>query len=386
MLLRRVELIDVRSYRHVVLRLDPGVALIVGANAHGKTSLLEAVYRVAAGSSHRVSSDTPLVRHNAPVGYVRVGLQTDAGRDRTVELELRPGQGSRARVDGQETRRLADAVGVLRAVLFAPEDVMVIRGDPACRRRFLDELLSQRRPAYAALRSDYERVVRQRNQLLKSAQRLGPGARGSAARTMQVWTDELARQGGLLLAARIAATHAVAAATRRVYEELADHPDPVGVSYRSSVGFEVAGHADGEVPGSDDLAERLAARLAALGEDERRRRVTLVGPHRDDLKLSLKGLPARDYASHGQAWSLALALRLGSCEVLAEFGDRPVVLLDDVFAELDSERRRRLAGICKRWDQVLVTAAVEDEMPAGDAAVDVWMENGESVARRRHGR
>jgi DNA replication and repair protein RecF len=386
-LLRRLELVDFRSYRHAELVLDAGVTLVVGPNAYGKTNLVEAAHRVATGSSHRVSSDTPLVRAGAQAGYVRVGLVTDAGRCRRVEVELRPGRANRVRVDGQEVRRPAEAVGVLRAVLFAPEDLAIVRGDPGERRRFLDDLLSQRRPAYATARSEYERVLRQRNQLLRTARDgprpAGTAGVGSVAATLQVWTDQLVEYGANLTAARIAAVHALSGPVRSLYRELADRAEPVALTYRSSSGLEVAADAEAGIPDPDVVAGRLRDALAAVAGDERARGVTLIGPHRDDLDVAVRGLPARGYASHGQLWSLALALRLGTYEVMAEVGDRPVVLLDDVFAELDDARRERLAAACTVFDQVIVTAAVERDVPLDGAVVDVQMPDDASRATPR---
>lgn len=379
MLLRRLELVDIRSYERGVLDLGAGTTVLVGPNAHGKTNLLEAAYRIATGGSHRVSSDAPIVRHGAEVGYIRATLETDAGRARTVELELRPGRGSRARVDGQDVRRTADAVGVLRVVLFAPEDLAIVRGDPSERRRFLDEVLVQRRPTYAAAKSDYERVLRQRNQLLRTAR----GRGHDVDATIEVWTDQLVTTGSVLTAARIAAVHALQGPTDGFYRDLADRPEPVGMAYRASLGIEVEGTAGEPTPPPDDLAERFRAQLALRSDDERARGVTLVGPHRDDLDLSLRGLPTRGYASHGQMWSLALALRLATFEVLADVGERPVVLLDDVFAELDDARRERLATACEHREQVVVTTAVERDVPLDGAVVDVRMDGGSSTAVRR---
>ena len=188
------------------MEFGPGPSVLVGANGNGKSNLIEAVHRVATGGSYRAANDAPLVRRDASAAYIRVGLDTDAGRRRTVELELRPGKGSRSQVDGAPVRRTSDAVGVLRAVLFAPEDLAIVRGDPSERRRFLDELLGQRRPAYAAARSEYERALRQRNRLLRTAHL----ARGTAIETLDAWTTQLARHGALLVAARAAAVTALA--------------------------------------------------------------------------------------------------------------------------------------------------------------------------------
>lgn len=380
MYLRHLELADIRSYARASVDLAPGVTVLVGPNAQGKTNLLEAVQRAATGSSHRVAGDGPLVRAGADVGVIRAELVTDEGRRRTLELEVGTGRRTRTRVDGQDVRRGVDALGVLRVVLFAPEDVTIVRGDPSERRRFLDELLSQRRPAFAVARSEYERVLRQRNQLLKQARGLSGAAAATAAGTLTVWTEQLVAHGTQLLAARIAAVRALAPAVDAAYHDLADRPEPIGLTYRSSIGLEVRGDdAVGDrVPDPGPLAASMRRRLAELADDERQRGLTLVGPHRDDLELAIGPLPARGYSSHGEAWSLALALKLATQTVLAEVGDRPVVLLDDVFAELDVTRRQRLAAACDAFDQVLVTAAVEEDVPLGGARIEVRLRDGVS--------
>ena len=382
MQLRHLELVDVRSYDRARLDLPVGATVLVGPNAQGKTNLLEAVQRVATGGSHRVASDGPLVRMGEEVGLIRCELQTDAGRRRRVEVEIGTGRRTRTRVDGQDVRRAAEAIGVLRAVLFAPEDLTIVRGDPGDRRRFLDELLSQRRPAFAAARADYDRALRQRNQLLKRSRHLSGSASDVAGVTIAAWTEQLVTLGSQLLAARIAAVRALAGPVDRCYRELADRPEPVAVRYRSSAG-EVVDElvqetAAGPVPAVAPLARALTAAYEQVAGEERARGVTLVGPHRDEVELTIGALPAKGYASHGEAWSLALALKLGTFDVLAEVGDRPVVLLDDVFAELDTTRRDRLAAACDRFDQVLVTAAVEADVPLAGHRIDVRLVDGVS--------
>jgi DNA replication and repair protein RecF len=362
-LLESLELADFRSYRTVGVVFGPGAAILVGRNARGKTNVLEAIYYLATGSSHRTSSDAPLVRAGCDAAIVRARARTDAGRELRIEYELRPGGRNRARVGGQAQTRARDAIGLLRAVLFAPEDVQMVRGDPAERRRFLDDLLTQRRPAYHAARQEYERVLRQRNALLRAAR--GRGAPPTA--TLETWTDALVRAGSTILAARIAVVHALAGPTTRAYADLSDDDSEtaaqVGLEYQLSTGRRVAGSAGEGVPDPGELADELRAGLSERSDAELERGVTLAGPHRDDLGMTLSGLPAKGFASHGETWSVVLALRLASHEVLFEVGDEPIVLLDDVFAELDEFRRERLATHCRRFGQVLVTAAVADDVP-----------------------
>lgn len=359
----RLELRDFRSYEHLVVGFPAGTSVLIGRNAQGKTNLLEAVHYLAGGSSHRVAADQPLVRRGAEAAIIRAVALTDAGRTLNVEYELRPGGRSRARVGGQQQARAGDAIGLVRSVLFAPEDVGVVRGDPADRRRFLDELLTARRPAYGAARTGYDRILRQRNALLRGARQRGdhPGE------TLGTWTAALVAAGSALLAARIALVHALAGPTRRAYEDLlGSRPSAqvdVGLCYQLSTGRRVDGREGGGVPDPQDLAIELYEGLEEMAEAEYERGITLAGPHRDDLVIELGGLPAKGFASQGETWSLLLALRLAGREVLYEVGDEPIVLLDDVFAELDDERRERLAAHCRRFGQVLVTGAVDDDVP-----------------------
>lgn len=387
MLLQHLELVDIRSFDRASITFAPGVTVLVGPNAQGKTNLLEAVNRAATGGSHRVAGDGPLVRAGAEVGVIRCELRTDEGRRRTLELEVGTGRRTRTKVDGQDVRRSADAAGVLRVVLFAPEDMTIVRGDPSDRRRFLDDLLSQRRPAFAAVKADYERALRQRNQLLKRARTLTAGARDAATSTIEVWTDQLVAHGTQLIAARIAAVRNLRGPVDAFYRDLADRQEPITLRYRSSAGEEVGaevGHDDGiAVPDTAPITEAFRRELDRSAAEERSRGITLVGPHRDDLELAIGALPARGYASHGEAWSLALALKLATFRVLEDVGDRPVVLLDDVFAELDTTRRARLAAACEGFDQVLVTAAVEADVPLDGARVEVRIEEGRSSLRPR---
>jgi DNA replication and repair protein RecF len=364
-MIEHLELVDFRAYSSVSVGFTEGPNVLVGRNAEGKTNVLEAVNYLATGSSHRTSSDGPLVRFGREAAIIRARARSDAGRELRVEYELRPGGRSRARVGGQAQQRVREAIGVVRTVLFAPEDTQLVRGDPSDRRRFLDDLLTQRRPAYHAARQEYDRVLRQRNALLKTAR--GRGV--PSASTLATWTDALVGAGSAVLAARIAAVHALCGPTARAYADLlagdAGAAARVQLDYQLSTGRTVHGDPGEGVPDPSALAAELRAGLDERLPSEIDRGVTLAGPHRDDLVLTLSDLPAKGFASHGETWSLVLALRLASREVLFEVGDEPIVLLDDVFAELDEGRRRRLAAHCERFGQVLVTAAVADDVPLG---------------------
>jgi DNA replication and repair protein RecF len=352
---RALSLTDFRSYPSASLDFEPGVTAFVGPNGQGKTNLVEAVGYLATLASHRAAHDAPLVRSGAERAVVR-GVVTDAGRDATIEVEISPGRANRARLNGSVVSRARDVLGVLRTVLFAPEDLAIVKGDPAQRRTYLDDLLVARAPRFAAVRSDYDRVLKQRNALLKSA---GNARRsGGNLRTLDVWDTHLAEAGAALLAGRLELVAALAPLVDKAYTEVSGGAGPVSVEYRSVLADEVT-----RTPDRGVLGAALAAALAEARERELDRGVTLVGPHRDDLDLSISALPARGYASHGESWSLALALRLAGYDLLRSEGSEPVLVLDDVFAELDDRRRAALAQLVEPAEQVLITAAVAADVP-----------------------
>jgi len=355
-----LSLTDFRSWSQVELDLGPGPTALVGQNGQGKTNLVEALGYVASLSSHRVSVDAPLVRAGADRAIVRARVER-AGRATLVEVELNPGKANRARVNRAPVPRPREVVGLLRTVLFAPEDLSLVRGDPGERRRFLDDLLVLRAPRLAGVRGDYERVLKQRNALLKTAF-LARRSGGGDMRTLDVWDAHLARTGAELLAARLALVDGLDPHVSKAYAEVSAGQGETGLTYRSSLGEALP-------PGGARtvLEEALLAELVRVRPQEVERGVSLVGPHRDELVLSLGGLPVKGYASHGESWSVSLALRLASYQLLcgdAADGDgEPVLVLDDVFAELDVGRRDRLAQLVGSAEQVLVTAAVADDVP-----------------------
>lgn len=358
---------DFRSYAAADVALGPGVTAFVGRNGQGKTNLVEAVDYVARLSSHRVSSDAPLVRFGADQAVIRAAVVRD-DRQALLEIEINPGRSNRARINKSPLPRSRELLGMVRTVLFSPEDLTLVKGDPSERRRFLDDLLVQRAPRYAGVRSDYDRVLKQRNSLLKTAglaRRGGPGSsRGeSALATLGVWDAHLARAGAELLAARIALVEQLGPLVGTAYEAVARgaRRDDATMSYKAS--FELPEH-DPRSPDRVLFAEALLAEVERRRDDEIDRGISLVGPHRDELALTLGPLPVKGYASHGESWSFALALRLASYDLLRADGDDPILILDDVFAELDTERRERLAELVAGAEQVLVTAAVPDDVPA----------------------
>ncbi|MFE9631716.1 DNA replication/repair protein RecF [Streptomyces sp. NPDC006463] len=355
-----LSLADFRSYARAEVPLDPGVTAFVGPNGQGKTNLVEAIGYLSTLGSHRVSSDAPLVRMGADRAIIRAAV-TQGERQQLVELELNPGRANRARINRSSQVRPRDVLGIVRTVLFAPEDLALVKGDPGERRRFLDELVTARSPRMAAVRSDYERVLKQRNTLLKSAAMARRhGGRSMDLSTLDVWDQHLARAGAELLAQRLDLIATLLPLADKAYEQLAPGGGPLGLSYKSSAGEPVD---SGAARGREAIYEVLLAALSEVRKQEIERGVTLVGPHRDDLLLRLGELPAKGYASHGESWSYALALRLASYELLRSEGAEPVLILDDVFAELDARRRERLAELVAPGEQVLVTAAVDDDVP-----------------------
>ncbi len=364
-----MSLVDFRSYEQVDVTFEPGVNALVGPNGQGKTNLVEAVGYLATLSSHRVSSDAPLIRDGASRAVVRARV-AKAEREATLEVEITAGKANRARINRGSPVRAREIVGIVRQVLFAPEDLALVKGDPDGRRRFMDQLLVQRTPRLAGVLSDLDRVLRQRSALLKSAgaARRGHG-RAPDLSTLDVWDAKAAQVGAEIVVARRQLVDALRPHVTAAYDEVSAGQGAVETVYRSSLDTSVA---DETGPVDEDLGlveARLLAAMSTLRDKEIDRGVSLVGPHRDDLGLALGGLPAKGYASHGESWSFALALRLASWRLLADDpmtsdDAEPILLLDDVFAELDVRRRDRLAGLVADAAQVIVTAAVPDDVPA----------------------
>jgi DNA replication and repair protein RecF len=392
----QLQVADFRSWESARLDLRPGVTVLVGANGQGKTNLVEALAYLATLGSHRVATDAALVRRGAGSAVVRATV-VNAGRQLLVELEINPGRANRARINRTPARRPRELLGILRAVLFAPEDLALVRGDPGERRRFLDELLVQRAPRLAALRADYDRVLKQRSALLKTSGAARRSGGAADLRTLDVWDGHLARHGAELLAARLDLVADLAPHVSAGYAAVAPESEPAGLRYRSSLpsaqpaaqpptrpapvaaaepdgrptaGTDVPscagyGRAGGPRAEVELLHQAMLDELGRARPAELERGVCLVGPHRDELDLMLGGEVARGFASHGESWSFALALRLASFELLRADGDGsdPVLILDDVFAELDVRRRARLAKLAGTAEQVLVTAAVAQDIP-----------------------
>jgi DNA replication and repair protein RecF len=383
--LRHLQLGSFRNWDRVDLALRPGPTVFVGRNGEGKTNLVEAVGYLATLSSHRVAGDAPLVRQGASQAVVRAALRRE-DRELLVEIEINPGKANRVRVNRAPLPRPRELLGLVKSVLFAPEDLVLVRGDPAERRRFLDDLLVSRTPRLAAVRSDYDRVLKQRNALLKSGRALlktARTARGDALATLDVWDGQLVDLGGQLLAARLRLVADLAPHVARAYAGVAGADAAVAaLGYASTVplagdGTPVAEGAALSTAG--ELSAALRERVAERRSDEVDRGMTLVGPHRDDLVISLGSLPAKGFASHGESWSLALALKLGCFALLRADGDEPILVLDDVFATLDADRRAALATVARSAEQSLVTAAVLDDVPAELRSTVVQVAGGQAV-------
>jgi DNA replication and repair protein RecF len=368
--LTRLALTDFRSYADLSIELGPGATTFSGPNGEGKTNLVEAVGYLATLGSHRVATDAPLVRYGAERAVVRAAVTGARGRA-LVEVELNPGRANRVRLNRAQLPRPRDILGALRTVLFAPEDLALVKGDPGERRRFLDDLLVATAPRYAGLRADYERVLRQRTALLKSAGAKGHlrgAARESMTTTLDAWDAQLARTGAPLLAGRLRLVAALRPHVAAAYGTVAGGSSGTApaMSYRASA-LDSQGPDTAESGEEDQVPVLEAAMLKSLAGvrvSELDRGVCLVGPHRDELELSLGRLPARGYASQGESTSLALALRLASFALLREGDEDPVLILDDVFAELDAGRRDRLAVMVADAEQVLITAAVPADVPS----------------------
>nr|WP_245354229.1 DNA replication/repair protein RecF [Brachybacterium sacelli] len=388
-----LDLTDYRSYPRLTLAVRPGITVMVGQNGQGKTNIVEALWYLATLSSHRVPHDAALVHRGESTAIIRASF-VRADRPLQVDLEITPGKSNRARLQGQNVARLRDVLGEVRAVLFAPEDLGLVKADPEGRRRFLDELLFEIAPRYASVKADYDRVLKQRSNLLKQmrSMRRGGGGRSvggldpadSAASTVEVWDQQLARFGAELLRARLHLVNRLRphvgysylrVSTDEGAEESLDLPpdqrgnlsSPADVAYRSTV-LDELGSAPGELPSTLEIHDVLLRLLASRHDEEVDRGITLTGPHRDDLEIRLHDFPAKGYASHGESWSFALALRLASYDLLrleeGDLGDgEPILILDDVFSELDTRRRERLGGIVTGASQVLITTANDTDIP-----------------------
>ena len=390
MFIKHLSLASFRNYKNAEIALQPGVNLLVGPNGQGKTNLVEAIRYLSTLSSHRVAGYLPLIKQDEPQAAVRA-MASHADRDILIELELNRDSANKARVNKSPVPRVRDILGLVNSVTFAPEDLDIVKRDPTNRRAFIDELVVQVWPRFAGVYSDFERVLKQRNTLLKTARQTG--AKGSALSTLDAWDQSLVSYGSEIIAARVDLVERLRPHLFEAYQSIAIANNEPRILVKSSL----LGTAIPSGWGDDDDAEDLeyiqtadrteiealySAKLATVRIKELERGITLVGPHRDDLVLMLGTLPAKGYASHGESWSYALALRLASIALLraeTRTGD-PILILDDVFAELDAGRRARLAGMVAGNEQVLITAAVAEDVPEELIATVFHVKHGEVSA------
>jgi DNA replication and repair protein RecF len=361
--------VDFRSYSFVEINLEPGVTTFIGSNGQGKTNLVEAISYCSTLSSHRVSQDLPLVKADQPRAIVRTGVKY-LDRTNWLEVEIWPSKTNKAKLNGSDCKKTKDILGILQTITFSPEDLILVKGDPGQRRYFLDELLVQKSSSYAGIKTDYERVLKQRNALLKSA---GPARRknlDSVLSTLDIWNEQLINFGSQIILARHQIINELLPYVSKSYAELAPSSKALNITYLPNV--------SAENMTLNDLVTAMKQKLQERQQDELDRGLTLVGPHRDDLEIMIGELPAKGYASHGESWSVALALRLASFDLLkatSPAGD-PVLILDDVFAELDVARRNQLILRVKNVEQVLITAAVAEDVPKELVGNKLYVNNG----------
>jgi len=361
--------VDFRSYSFVEINLEPGVTTFIGSNGQGKTNLVEAISYCSTLSSHRVSQDLPLVKSDQPRAIVRTGVKY-LDRTNWLEVEIWPSKTNKAKLNGSDCKKTKEILGILQTITFSPEDLILVKGDPGDKRHFLDELLVQKSSSYAGVKSDYDRVLKQRNALLKSA---GPARKNnleSVLATLDVWNDQLVNFGSQIIFSRNQIINELLPYVSKSYAELAPTSKALNIKYLPNVATESMTQTDLVVAMKEKLQERQ--------QDELDRGLTLVGPHRDDMEIFIGELPAKGYASHGESWSVALALKLASFDLLkatSPAGD-PVLILDDVFAELDAARRNQLILRVKNVEQVLITAAVMEDVPKELVGNKLFVNNG----------
>lgn len=382
--IKHLSLSNFRNYSTLELPLQPGVNLLVGRNGQGKTNLVEAIFYAATLNSHRVSGYLPLVKHQQDKAVLRI-LAGFEDRENLIELELNVSGANRARINRSDTPRVRDVLGLVSAVIFSPEDLDIVKRDPSNRRAFIDDLLVQLTPRLAGVFSDYDRVLKQRNTLLKTSRNLPKDSPG--LETLAAWDDSLIKLGTEIIAFRQDLIKRIAAPLLSSYDAIADEKNNPSIKYKSSLTgsniVEPEVFVEDFLVTSDreEIETQFRTKLELVKAKELERGISLVGPHRDDLVLYLGDYPAKGFVSHGESWSYALALKLASAQLLREearAGD-PILILDDVFAELDSTRRTRLANLVSDNEQVLITAAVVEDVPTELSANRIFVTAGEIV-------
>ncbi|MGB7449750.1 MAG: DNA replication/repair protein RecF [Ornithinimicrobium sp.] len=383
MRLTRVELADFRGYQKAEVVLPAGVSTLLGRNGQGKTNFVEAVGYVATLASHRVAGDAPLVRYGCDRAVIRAEVVRES-RSALVEIEIVTGRANRARLNRSPVSRQREVLGTVRTILFAPEDLALVKADPSERRRFLDDLLVARQPRWQGVRQDYDKALKQRNALLKSQRTARRSDVPSDAATLAVFDSHLAQIGGALTYARLRLLRDLVPFLQHAYAAISDSTTAVSATYRPSWAQALPlPEGSAEMPDAEDIGHAMMQTMQQWATEERERGVSLVGPHRDEVYLALGEMPARGYASHGESWSIALALRLASFFLLRrDLSTDPVLILDDVFAELDTGRRERLAEMVADCEQVLVTAAVPQDVPSQLGEGTVFEVDAQTISAR----
>jgi DNA replication and repair protein RecF len=343
-LISNLNLTNYRSYSTLDLILKPGISIFVGKNGEGKTNIAEAILYLTFLSSHRASGNTPLIKLGNQSAYIRAKVKYPE-REILVELEINSDKANRAKVNQNQVRSQKEIFGIVQTIYFSPEDLDIVRGDPSERRRFIDQLLTLRSPRVAGVISDYERAVKQRNSLLKTR---------ASIDALNPWDKQVAELGGELITLRMSALDELQPLFNQVYKGISESK-PAQIIYKSSI--------ENPTLNQSENSEKILERLVNNHSAELERGLTLTGPHRDDLPLILGEHLVKGYASHGESWSIALSLKLATYNLLKSDGLSPILILDDVFSELDEERRERLVEIAKKAEQTIITVAVENDLP-----------------------
>ena len=344
MLITNLNLTNYRSYSTLDLNLSSGITIFVGKNGEGKTNIAESILYLTFLNSHRASGNTPLVKLGANAAYIRAKVKYPE-REILVELEINIDKANRAKINQNPTRSQKEIFGIVQAIYFSPEDLDIVRGDPSERRRFIDQLLTLRSPRVAAVISDYERAVKQRNSLLKTR---------ASTQALEPWDKQVADFGGQLISLRLSGLAQLTPLFNQIYKEISN-VKPAEIIYKSSL--------EGSSENATENSEKIMEKLITNRSSELERGLTLTGPHRDDLLLTLGDHQVKGYASHGESWSIALSLKLATYNLLKSDGLSPILILDDVFSELDEDRREKLSQIAKTAEQTIITVAVESDLP-----------------------
>ncbi len=355
MQISKLSLRNFRNHENLDLSFSSGATTIVGRNGRGKTNIVEAVHYLATLGSHRVSQDAPLIRNGQSTASVLANVEKHK-RQAQVELIINYPGTNKVSLNGNPLTRPRDILGLVTTVIFSPEDLELVKGEPSARRKFIDELSTLLAPKFSNTRSDYERTLKQRNTLLKSLGRRSPSPQARA--TLDAWDEQLISSGSEMIFTRLENIKKIQPHVTEFGTTISGDTEPLHLNYLNS-------WLSPETKDIKEIENLFRAELENRNKDEIDRGLTLVGPHRDDLNIQLSDMPAKGYASHGQSWSIAIALRLAAFKTLREHDDDPILILDDVFAELDERRRNRLISIISDVEQTLITAAVLEDIPKG---------------------